>query len=251
MKKVFNTLWTVWVALWFVVTAIFAFLGFIISFNFFRGKRAFKAGVLTSRLWSTAFLYGILMPVKAHNKNAVEKDKVYVFISNHLSQLDIPASLVVAPQTYRFLSKKEVERMPVVRYPLKRLHLLVDRKSRESRAESLRKMKESLAEGISIIIFPEGTRNPGPHLTKEFYDGAFKLAVETGTPVIVQTVVDTWDRQNAHMSFQFSPGPINIYFDGPVLTSGLTDEDIPALKAKVRDIMEGHLRRMYGDNLTM
>jgi len=249
MKKVFNTVWAVWVALWFVVTAIFAFLGFIISFNFFRDKRAFNAGVLTSRLWSAAFLYGILMPVKAHNKNIVEKDKVYVVISNHLSQLDIPASLVIAPLTYRFLSKKEVEKMPVVRYPLKRLHLLVDRKSRESRAESQRRMKDSLAEGISIIIFPEGTRNPGPGLTKEFYNGAFKLAVETGTPIIVQTVVDTWERQNAHMGFQFSPGPINIYFDGPISTTDLADDDIHTLKARVRDIMEEHLRAKYGESL--
>ena len=249
MKNFFATIWTFWVALVFIITGILAFIGFIIVFNIYKGRKEFTAGVKVSSWWSATFMFLVGMPVKAHNKKVFNKNNTYVVISNHLSQLDIPATLTVAPIPLKFLSKKEVEKMPVIGYALKRIHLMVDRKSKESRAESQRLMAKALANGESIIIFCEGTRNPGPGLTKDFYDGGFRLAIETGTPVIVQTVVETWERQNANMGAKFLPGLVNIYYDGPIETSGMTMKDIPQLKEQVRQQIEYHLREKYGDQL--
>lgn len=183
-------------------------------------------------------------------KALFDKSQSYVIVCNHVSQLDILLCLATIPIDYKFLSKIEALKIPVIGYCVRQLHLLVDRSNPDSRAESMQKMIRTIDSGISVLIYPEGTRNKGPKLVKDFYEGAFRLAIHTQQPLLPMTILDNWRRQNAHMTNTMSPGRMRVLFDAPISTKGLSEADIPTLQVKVQAIMEGHLREIYGEVYT-
>lgn len=93
---------------------------------------------------------------------------MYIFVSNHTSLLDVPFCAIVTPVTFRYLSKEELTKVPLFGYIIRKLYLSVNRKDEVSRARSLEKMKQSLQDGISIYLFPEGTRNKTNEPLKNF-----------------------------------------------------------------------------------
>jgi 1-acyl-sn-glycerol-3-phosphate acyltransferase len=105
--------------------------------------------------------------------------------------MDIPANVAGSPDEilFEFLGKKEAARMPFFGFIINRLCILVSRKSEFSRKASYQKMKEGLDRGYSIFLYPEGTRNRTNEPVKDFYDGAFRLAIEMQKPLVVNTLV--------------------------------------------------------------
>jgi 1-acyl-sn-glycerol-3-phosphate acyltransferase len=104
-------------------------------------------------------------------------------------------------------------------------------------------MKAALQKHISIFIFPEGTFNETGAPLKEFYDGAFRIAIETQTPIKPMLLVDTLDRLHYRSIFTLSPGPSRVVFMQEVPVSELHMGDIGMLKEKVHKIMEEGLLR--------
>jgi 1-acyl-sn-glycerol-3-phosphate acyltransferase len=121
--------------------------------------------------------------------------------------------------------------------------VLVDRRDAERRAQSVREMKAALQKHISIFIFPEGTFNETGAPLKEFYDGAFRIAIETQTPIKPILFLDTLDRLHYRSIFAFSPGQCRVVFMEEVPVTGLQIEDISMLKGKVHSIMQDGLLR--------
>ncbi len=104
-------------------------------------------------------------------------------------------------------------------------------------------MKHSLLqEKISVILFPEGTRNRSQEPLLNFKDGAFRLAIETQLPIAVLTIFNTADFLPAD-AFEMKPGTVCAIWDEPIETKGLTMEDVPALKEKVRNILSGNIEQ--------
>lgn len=221
-----------------------ALVALLFIFTFLDRRLAFKAGVDCQRIWARCFMWPFLMPVKVVGKHLLDKKKVYVIVCNHQSILDIPVSVIASPIPFKFLSKKENSKIPIVGYLLKHLHVLVDRSSKQSRQQSMIQMKQAIMDGYSILIFPEGSRNKGPELLKEFYEGAFRLAIETKTPLAVLTILNSWDRQNYHTKGQLFPGRITCYWEEPIETGEMTAEQ---LKSRVKVMMEDRLKSFYPD----
>jgi 1-acyl-sn-glycerol-3-phosphate acyltransferase len=103
---------------------------------------------------------------------------------------------------------------------------------------------------ISIFIFPEGTFNETGKPLKDFYDGAFRLAIETQTPIKPLLLVDTIDRLHYRGLFELTPGPSRVVYLEEIKVDGLGFEDIAMLKQRVYDVMDAALRRYrsYPDN---
>jgi len=141
----------------------------------------------------------------------------------------------------KFLSKAEAPKMPFVGPLIKNLSVLVDRKSSTSRSNTFEKMALELEKVSSIFLYPEGTRNRTKDLIKPFYDGAFRLAIEHQIPIVVNTLVGTKKINSPNKLLTFLPGKITSYWEEPILTKGLTKEDIPLLKEKVKSIMLNRL----------
>lgn len=108
----------------------------------------------------------------------------YIFMSNHVSMLDIGMMVLAVPVPFRFISKKELGYVPVLGWAMiLQGQYLINRKNAKKAYALIEKIKTDVAEGQSLVIFPEGTRSKDGHL-KKFKKGSFKLAVESGATII-------------------------------------------------------------------
>ncbi|MCS6935219.1 MAG: 1-acyl-sn-glycerol-3-phosphate acyltransferase [Chitinophagales bacterium] len=184
----------------------------------------------------------LLLKVKVHGAERINPLQPYVFVANHNAQIDIICGASATPQPARFLAKVEVKRIPFFGYMARMFTILVDRKNKESRERSYRHMVEALQRGESIFIYPEGTRNRTDELLKEFKDGAFKVAIMAQVPIAVQTLRNT-RKLNDPRSLYLCPGTVEVYWSEPIPTAGMTMNDLPLLKERVRQEMLAHLQQ--------
>jgi 1-acyl-sn-glycerol-3-phosphate acyltransferase len=171
------------------------------------------------------------------------KDQSYIFVANHISYLD--AALI--PKTFRRpvrpLGKAEMAKIPVFGFIYRNVIVAVDRSSTANRARSVRILKSVLGKGISVLVFPEGTFNTSHRPLKEFYDGAFRIAIETGTPIKPVLLLNAYDRMHYQSIFSLNPGKSRSVFLPEVSVEGLTIKDVGALKEKVFGMMREELVR--------
>lgn len=172
-----------------------------------------------------------------------DSSKQYIFVANHISYMDIPPLVLIAHQPIRILGKYEMVKIPVFGWIYRAAVVLVNRKNAETRSRSVRALKSALKHGISIFIFPEGTFNITPEPLKDFFDGAFRIAIETETPIKPVLLVDTLDRLHYNSIFSLTPGKNRVIYLNEVPVTGLTMGDISYLKQQVYDIMDAGLRR--------
>jgi len=171
-----------------------------------------------------------------------DRSKPYVFVFNHISYVDIPVILkTIRWQQFRILGKAEMAKIPLFGFIYRSAAVLVDRSSAEKRAKSVIQLKSVLKKGISIVIAPEGTFNMTGKPLKEFYDGAFKIAIETQTPIKPVLFLDAYDRMHYESIFSFRPGRSRSVYLEEIPVEGLTLQDVTVLKEKVYEIMEEKL----------
>lgn len=183
------------------------------------------------------FFSGIF--IKVHGREYFKRGTGYVVIGNHNSNYDIFVNATTLPlhSVFCFLAKYELGKLPFFGIIVKNLSVMVDRSSMTSRMKSMLKMREVLQSGKSVWIFPEGTRNKTENDLMEFQDGAFRLAVEMKSPIIINTLVGIRHINNANHAIDMAPGIVHSYFESPIDTTQMTAADIPALKDKVRETM--------------
>lgn len=167
-----------------------------------------------------------------------------VVVVNHNSYLDTIASYVHIRSAFKTLAKKELQKTPLMGPIFLTSGIMVDRSSPEGRKASYERMVAEVNNGVSVMIFPEGTQNRSDEPVREFYDGAFRLAIETGTPVIPSVIINTRQLMPQAKFKRLRPGRVQQYFMDAIPTADLSDEDIPALKEQVRKIMEAKVLEM-------
>ncbi|HEU4902974.1 MAG TPA: lysophospholipid acyltransferase family protein [Flavisolibacter sp.] len=169
--------------------------------------------------------------------------KSYIFVANHISYIDSAIIPKVFRRPVRPLGKVEMAKIPVFGTIYKNAIVTVDRSSVGNRAKSVQVLKSILRKGISILVFPEGTFNETGKPLKEFYDGAFRIAIETGTPIMPVVLLDTYSRMHTHSVFSLNPGKSRAVFLPTVAVENLTLKDVKQLKTNVYKIMEEELIR--------
>ena len=175
----------------------------------------------------------------------------YVVVANHISYLDTLVIFPAIPGYFRPLGKKEVSKIPVVGFIYKQIVIMVDRSNVHSRSRSMRLLWRVLHKEGHIIIFPEGTFNETPDVLKSFYDGAFRLAINTQTKILPMVMPDTVDRWHYSAWWKFWPGINRVQYLEPVDAAGLTLDDLPALKEKVFKAMEAELKKYPRNPLSL
>jgi 1-acyl-sn-glycerol-3-phosphate acyltransferase len=169
------------------------------------------------------------------------KHQACIYVSNHISYLDS----AIIPKTFRYpvrpLGKVEMAKIPIFGFIYKKVIVTVDRSSPGNRAKSIQVLKSVLRKGISVLIFPEGTFNMTHQPLKEFYDGAFRIAIETQTPIRPVLFLDTYNRMHYNSIFSLNPGKSRSVFLPIVSVEGLTLKDASQLKEKVFRLMEEKL----------
>jgi len=188
-----------------------------------------------SRFFMDLFLYLTGFPPRVKGTNNFKKGQAYVVVCNHRSLLDVPLSTPYIPGPNKTIAKKEMASIPVFGMMYKRGSILVDRKSDKSRRESIEEMKKVLSLGMHMCIYPEGTRNKTGKPLKSFYDGAFKLASDTGTAIIPAIIFNTDKALPLHKKFYVWPQVLSIHFLPPIEVT--KNENVSELREKVFKIM--------------
>lgn len=172
-----------------------------------------------------------------------DQSKQYIFVANHISYMDIPPIVLCMHQSFRALGKYEMVKVPIFGWIYRAAVVLVDRKNAAARAKSIRALKAAIKNNVSIFIFPEGTFNETKGPLKNFYDGAFRIAIETQTPLKPILFVDTLKRLHYRSIFELTPGMNRAVYLAEVPVDGLTIADLPTLKQHVYQLMEDGLKR--------
>ncbi len=163
----------------------------------------------------------------------------YVVVSNHQSLADIPV-ISILPWEMKWVAKKELFDLPVMGWLMTLAgDIAVDRKDPNSRASVLIRAQRVLDRGCSVMFFPEGTRSKDGRL-KAFHDGAFRLAIQAGVPVLPLAIDGTMDAIPKH-GWQFGRADIRLDVLPPVPTEGLIEADASALRDQVRQAIVDHV----------
>ena len=163
-----------------VVVTLFTALLTIICFPWRNGKLPRTVQVF----WSRSVLWLLLFPIKVTGRENVDSNQSYVFVANHQSFLDVFAVYGWLPNNFKWLMKKELRKIPFVGTACAVAgHIFVDRSNPRAAMESLTYIKAQLHDGISTVIFPEGTRTRTGEMGR-FKQGAFKIAMDMDLPVV-------------------------------------------------------------------
>lgn len=181
-------------------------------------RRAYLAhGCL--RVWARLILVTTGVRVEVEGIDRLTPGATYIFVSNHQSIYDIPIVFRHLPWQLRIIAKASLGRIPFLGWHLRRAgHLLVDR-SRPDPTGILARWKGLVAQGLSLIVFPEGTRSADGAVGR-FKGGGFLLAIQAGLPVVPVSLAGSRDVMRKGQ-LTARPGRVRLTVHEPVPTAGL------------------------------
>jgi 1-acyl-sn-glycerol-3-phosphate acyltransferase len=153
--------------------------------------------------------------VKIVGLDELDPSGTYIFMSNHVSNLDPPILVPLIPGRTSVLAKKVIWRIPILAQALNLAEIVpVERENREAAIQSIRRAGEVMGHHINMTLFPEGTRSQDGRLLP-FKKGPFHLAIETGFPVVPVTILGTYEMMPKGMMF-VRPGTATLIFHPPI-----------------------------------
>jgi 1-acyl-sn-glycerol-3-phosphate acyltransferase len=233
LREIIGRVWALWSLVLFVSTML-VFIWFYLVCFLLPEPRASKWHRGVSQVWMVIFLNLAGCPLKIVGKQNVKKGQNYVVVCNHNSLMDVPVSTPFVPHASKTIAKSSFAKVPLFGWIYATGAILVDRKSDKSRRDSIVKMKKILELGLDMVIYPEGTRNRTGQPLKSFYDGAFRLAVDTGKPILPAVLFNTLKVLPPHKPFFMLPHRLEMHFLPEVSSADIT---YPELKEKIFTMM--------------
>jgi 1-acyl-sn-glycerol-3-phosphate acyltransferase len=237
MSKILKALYSIYVMLLFVVIILlctpFVFIILLLP-EPSKSKAMHYLLLLISRIW----LWGSGIITITYNRHLFTTNKHSIIVPNHSSYLDAPIVYTIIPQMFKSLGKIEVARMPIFGLIYKTTVVLIDRSSTMASARSMLAMITVVKQGLNMLVFPEGTftDEPTPHLLP-FKDGAFKLAIDSGTALLPLLLLDSSKRMYPSSVLQFTPGICRSVVLPSIPVSGLSKQHTSALNNYVHRYM--------------
>ncbi len=187
------------------------------------------------RNWCVSLLWGGGVQVEFEGLENLEPRRPAVMVSNHESWYDVFALAGLLPVDYRFVGKKELERVPFFGPAwIACGHIPIDRSNRKAAIESLRLAGETIRrEQAIVVMFPEGTRSSDGRLLP-FKKGAFMLALDLGVPIIPVGISGS-RRLMPKGSFLVRPGRMRVRIGRPIEVEGRTVADRDELMTEARE----------------
>lgn len=178
-------------------------------------------------------------------KENIPKDQAVLYVCNHRSYFDIILGYSIMPGLTGYISKDDLEKVPLLNIWMRRLYcLFLNRTDMKQGLKTILKAIEYIKQGVSICIFPEGTRNRGEEGSLlEFKEGSFKIAEKTGCPVIPMAISHTADVILNHMP-KVTPCHVTIEYGEPIYPKELPKEQKRALgamtKGRIQEMLDQH-----------
>jgi len=201
-----------------------------------------KSAYGITRLWTWIILIIAGVRLKVAGLSHIDPKRQYIFMANHQSHIDIPILIQSLPAfQLRWIAKRELLWVPFFGWAMwAAKHITVDRSDRMDALDSLKKAKERMKSGISLVIFPEGTRSSDGHLLP-FKRGALLLAVRTQTPMVPVTISGS----RAILpkgDWRIRRGQIEVTVGPPVSVKNYRPGTLRALSAHVQELIENNLQ---------
>ena len=202
------------------------------------GKQAYRI----NQYWAWVILRAAGIRLKVEGLENIDPKRQYVFIANHQSNIDIPLLVQALPEfQLRWLAKKELLRVPFFGWAVwVTKHVMIDRGDPQDAVKGLARAKDRLGAGISLVIYPEGTRSRDGRLQR-FKKGGFLLAVQANTPIVPITVNGSAKLLPAG-AWRLRPGTIDITIDKPVPVDGFRPGNLRLLVNQVHATIDARLR---------
>jgi 1-acyl-sn-glycerol-3-phosphate acyltransferase len=208
-------------------------------------RQAVAVSIRYNNIFVTIWAFLMGMRYKVVGADKLNKQQAYIFAGNHTSTLDVMIINATIWQPFSPLAKKELKKIPLLGYIFSKVSVMVDRSSPESRRQSVDALKEVVKQNISILLFPEGTRNKtGQPPLLPFKSGAIRIALETDRPIIPLAIIGTRRLLPNDKPPLRGPGTMTCYVGDPIEVADIemTDENIDALKNRVFNAIDRLLR---------
>ena len=241
----------------FILTALFLLVFFIVSIPLYIieliigliNKDLSRRSSLAIVSWAfrvVAFLSGVKLTVKGEEN--VPKDEAVLYIGNHLSYFDVVLTYCRVPRPTGYIAKKEFLKVPFLSWWMLFLDcLFMDRSDVKQSAQIIFSAIDKIKSGISICIYPEGTRSKDETTIQEFHKGSFKPAQRTNCPIVPMIVTHTRDIFENHLPFLKSTHVVLEYLP-PVRFSDLSKEDQKQVHEYFRNMMQEAYTRNLNEN---
>jgi 1-acyl-sn-glycerol-3-phosphate acyltransferase len=238
MKSILARILAVWAALMFVGTMLIVLIP-IWATRFWPEPKRTDIMIRIARAWMAVFFLLSGLRLKIRGREHFAPGQNYVVVCNHRSMMDVPITSPGIPGANKTIAKASMAKIPLFGIIYKRGSVLVDRKSDASRKESYRTMRWVLDAGMHMCIYPEGTRNKTDKPLKEFHDGAFRLAAESGKPIMPTVILGTNKVLPSNKTFWFWPSKMEMHFLAPIEVK--PGDTAQVLKEKAFRMMWDHI----------
>lgn len=199
-----------------------------------------RVGTNCGVIWARFNSFFTPMTVNIVGAENMEPGASYVITANHQSLYDIYVLYGWMGVDFKWVMKKELEKVPVLGPACKVLdHIFIDRSDTKKAVESINAAKKKIVNGTSVIFFPEGSRSTDG-VMKPFKKGAFKMALDLGLPILPVTINGT-RKILPKGSIDLKPGGVIMTIHRPIAVKNYSEETLPDLMDKTRAVMNSTL----------
>ena len=224
---------TLYITIWVVfATLVLGLTVMILSFFVKSGNPLHRI----ARFWGRSILVVSRIKVSVDGLSNIDPQCSYIYMPNHQSNFDIPVLLGHLTVQFRWLAKMELFKIPIFGHAMHKAgYISIDRQNRESAFKSLRLAAEKIKNGVSVLIFPEGTRSRDGRI-RPFKKGGFVTAIDAGVP-IVPIIISGTRAIMTKGKFRINPGQIRMSIRQPIDTRTYSRDTKEVLMKRVRRVI--------------
>lgn len=234
--------WIIFVPIFFVITLITALVVMIMTSLF--GYKFW--GYYPPKLWCMLTCWLSLCRVKTSGHENLDPKQSYIFVANHQGAFDIFLVYGFLNQKIIWMQKQSLRKIPFVGYASEKAgHVFVDNSTPNTRAKSIINAKEKIIDGISMVIFPEGSRSHTGKMGR-FKMGAYYIAHELNLPIVPLTINGSFDVLKRN-TLNLNPGKLELVIHKPIPSSEINEDSIQDIINKTKEIIYLGLWDKYKD----
>jgi len=199
-----------------------------------------KLSYLPARMWGRLFCHLCFVRVKVYGLEKLQPKQSYVFALNHQSMFDIFVVYGWFPFIFKWMMKSELRKIPLVGKACDAAgHIFINRSNAIEAKRCLEKAEAQLKNGVSLVVFPEGTRTKTGEMGK-FKRGAFRVATDLGLPIVPVTLKGSYERLHRN-TFNVTPGTIELHIHQPIDVVPYLPDNSAELIQKTYDVISSAL----------
>jgi 1-acyl-sn-glycerol-3-phosphate acyltransferase len=199
-----------------------------------------------AKVWTNSILFSAGVKLQIEGIEKIDPKKSYIFIGNHQSHFDVLSVFSALPLTVRFMAKKELFNIPVFGWSLYASGTIrIDRSNRERAIKSMNNALDRIKKGVSVVIFPEGTRSEDG-IIRDFKKGGFVLAIKGSIPIVPVSISGSrfiLPKNN----LRINPGKIKIVLSDPINAKNYGYQGREKLSNDVRNIILKNYNEHYNE----